>query len=49
MINLFNRAGVTAVQTRYPNTTISGETVLYGAPTGIQGARQITFGARWSF
>ena len=49
MINLFNTAGITAVQTRYPSTTIAGETVLYGAPTGVQGARQITFGARWSF
>ena len=48
-VNLFNTATVTARQTRYPNTTISGATVLYGAPTGVQGARQITFGARWSF
>lgn len=49
MINLFNTSYVTSVLTRYPSTTISGETVLYGAPTGVQGARQITFGARWSF
>jgi hypothetical protein len=48
-INLFNRATITATQARYPSTTIADETVLYGAPTGIQGARQITFGARWSF
>lgn len=49
MVNLMNSSAITARQTRYPNTTISGATVLYGAPTGVQGARQITFGARWSF
>jgi hypothetical protein len=45
MINLFNANTVTAVQTTYP----SSGGIDYGAPTGIQGARQITFGARWSF
>ncbi len=49
LLNLFNTASVTARQTRYPSTTISGATVLYKAPTGIQGARQVTFGARWVF
>ncbi len=49
LVNLFNSAAVTARQTRYPSTTISGQTVLYKAPTGIQGARQVTFGARWAF
>lgn len=44
-INLFNRAGVTSRQTRYP----SSAGVKYKSPTGIQGARQITFGGRWSF
>jgi hypothetical protein len=47
--NLFNSAAVTSRQTRVPSTTISGATVLYKAPTGIQGARQVTFGGRWSF
>jgi hypothetical protein len=47
--NLFNRAGITTVQTRYPSTSIGGNTVKYQAPTVIQGARQATFGARWSF
>ena len=47
--NLFNTASVTSRQTRAPSTTISGATVLYKAPTGIQGARQVTFGGRWSF
>ena len=47
--NLFNTATVTTRQARYPSTTISGATVLYKAPTGLQGARQITFGGRWSF
>ncbi len=44
-VNLFNRAGVISRQTRYP----SSAGVDYQAPTGIQGARQITFGGRWSF
>ena len=47
--NLFNTGTVTSVQTRAPNTTISGNTVLYQAPTAVQTARQITFGGRWSF
>ncbi|HXW03617.1 MAG TPA: TonB-dependent receptor [Vicinamibacterales bacterium] len=47
--NLFNANTVTTRQTRYPNTTISGETVLFDAPTVVQGARQITFGGRWMF
>lgn len=44
-LNLFNANGVTARQATYPR---SGG-IEYGAPTGIQGARQITFGGRWSF
>jgi hypothetical protein len=47
--NLFNTATVTSRQARVPNTTISGNTVLYQAPTGVQLARQVTFGGRWSF
>jgi hypothetical protein len=47
--NLFNSDGVTTRQARYPNTTISGATVLFGAPTAILGARQVTFGGRWGF
>ena len=47
--NLFNSSGITARQARYPSTSIGGNTVLYQAPTGVQNARQITFGARWSF
>jgi hypothetical protein len=47
--NLFNQNAVTGRQSRYPNTSIGGNTVLYKAPTSIQGARQITFGGRWSF
>jgi len=49
VFNLFNTATITTRQSRYPSTTISGATVLYGAPTGVQGARQVTFGGRWSF
>ena len=44
-INLFNANGVTSRQATYP--TSGG--IAYKAPTGIQGARQITFGGRWSF
>ena len=47
--NLFNTGTVTARQARVPSTTVSGHTVLYKAPTGVQTARQITFGGRWSF
>jgi hypothetical protein len=47
--NLFNTATVTTRQTRVPSATISGETVLYKAPTAVQLARQVTFGGRWSF
>ena len=49
IFNLFNTATVTTRQARYPNTTISGATVLYQAPTAVQGARQVTFGGRWMF
>jgi len=44
-INLFNANGVTTRLATYP----SSAGVQYGSPTGIQGARQITFGGRWSF
>ena len=47
--NLFNVSTVTGRQTRYPNRVISGYTVLYDGPTSVIGARQITFGGRWSF
>ena len=49
IVNLFNTASITIRQARYPSTTISGATVLYKAPTGVQGARQVTFGGRWLF
>ena len=49
IFNLFNTATVTTRQTRYPNTTISGTTVAYKAPTAVQAARQLTIGGRWMF
>jgi len=49
VVNLFNSATITGRQTRYPSTSIGGNTVLYKAPTSVQGARQATIGARWSF
>ena len=47
--NLFNSSTVTGRQTRYPSRTISGNVVLYDGPTTIIGARQFSFGGRWSF
>ena len=47
--NLFNAGTVTAVQTRVPNRSLNGYTVLYQSPTALVPARQITFGGRWSF
>jgi hypothetical protein len=49
MVNLFNNAAVTARQRRVPSATISDVEVLYKAPTELQDARQLTFGARWGF
>jgi hypothetical protein len=49
IVNLFNTSSITTRQARYPSTTISGATVDYKAPTGVQLARQVTFGGRWSF
>ena len=45
LTNAFNQASVTAIQNRYP----SSGGVAYGATTGLQSARQVTFGARWVF
>jgi hypothetical protein len=47
--NLFHSSTVTGRQTRYPSRTISGNVVLYDGPTTVIGARQISFGGRWSF
>ena len=47
--NLFNTGTIVSAQTRFPSATISGNRVLFGAPTGINAARQVTFGGRWSF
>ncbi len=49
IVNLFNADTVLTRQARVPNTPISGETVNFLAPLTVQGARQVTFGARWSF
>lgn len=45
MVNLFNSNAITAYQTRFSG---SGG-IDFEAPTGVQGARQITFGGRWAF
>jgi hypothetical protein len=45
MVNLFNTNTVTSRQATYP--TSGG--IAFGAPTGVQGARQVTFGFRWAF
>jgi hypothetical protein len=44
-INLFNANAVTSRIGTYP----SSGGIAYKSPSGIQGARQITFGGRWSF
>lgn len=44
-INLFNANAVTTRIATYP----SSGGIAYKSPSGIQGARQITFGGRWSF
>ena len=49
MENLFNAGTVTTRQDRYPNATISGNVVNFGNATAVTPARQVTFGARWSF
>jgi hypothetical protein len=47
--NLFNNDTVIAVQTRVPTRTIQDFPVAYQSPTALVGARQLTFGGRWSF
>lgn len=53
--NAFNTGVVTTRQTRFPSATISDVTtgqshvIQFGWPTAVTGARQITFGGRWSF
>jgi Carboxypeptidase regulatory-like domain len=44
-INLFNSNTVITRQATFP----SSGGIAYKAPTGIQGARQVTFGLRWMF
>ncbi len=53
--NLFNSGSVISHQTRYPSLTLRDPTtgakvvVPYGGPRTMNAARQVTFGARWSF
>ncbi|MGH9176674.1 MAG: hypothetical protein ACRD1H_20055, partial [Vicinamibacterales bacterium] len=47
--NVFNAGTVSSRQTRFPLAAISGNDVLFGWPTAVISARQVTFGARWSF
>ncbi len=47
--NASNSGVVTVRNQRFPSVGISGNTVLFGSPTAVTPARQITFGARWSF
>ena len=49
LVNLFNTDTVLTRQARVPSTSISGNTVNFLAPLTVQTARQVTFGARWSF
>jgi Carboxypeptidase regulatory-like domain len=45
LVNLFNTNTVTSRQSTYP----SSGGIAYKAPTGVQAARQVTFGFRWAF
>ena len=47
--NLFNVGTAITAQTRFPSAAISGNAVLFGSPSAVTPARQVTFGARWSF
>jgi hypothetical protein len=47
--NVFNADTVAVRQTRYPRRTIAGNPVDFDSPTAIIGARQVTFGGRWTF
>jgi hypothetical protein len=47
--NVFNSGTVTVVQSRYPSTTINGNTVLFEGARTVTPPRQVTLGARWSF
>ena len=52
--NLFNQGNVTNTQNRWGGRNLPGpngeeNVVAFGDPTSIQTARQVIFGARWSF
>jgi hypothetical protein len=49
--NLLNKTIITNRQARVPNVSIAGvpDPVAFNAPTGVNAARQITLGARWSY
>lgn len=47
--NALNSGVVTARNARFPSLAVTGGTVRFGGPTAVAAARQITFGARWSF
>jgi hypothetical protein len=47
--NALNNDTVLGRQTRFPNRSIVGNTVLFDSPTSIEAPRQITIGGRWTF
>jgi hypothetical protein len=47
--NALNSSAFLTAQNRYPSAAIAGNTVAFGNVTAVTPARQITFGARWSF
>lgn len=47
--NALNRSAILTRNSRFPSASIAGNTVLFGGATAVTPARQITFGARWSF
>ena len=47
--NALNASAVLTRNARFPSASIAGNTVNFGGVTAVTAARQITFGARWSF
>lgn len=47
--NALDASAVLTRNARFPGASIAGNTVNFGGVTAVTAARQITFGARWSF
>ena len=47
--NALNASAALTRNARFPSASIAGNTVAFGGVTAVTPARQVTFGARWSF